>query len=133
VVPSFFEAIGRPDIPPALPDTSEQRNITPRVDVLSLVDYLKRMRDISDVRRDELVIAALNCEGKGPPLSSFLSGRLLRQLAEENADTYAYLDERFVPKGERFFRDALPKDDGKSGPHELPSVAAFELLLNSVI
>ena len=132
VVPLFFEAIGRPELAAGLPHLPAESNVTPKIDVLSLIDYFKRASNIPEARRDDLIARALSFEGQGLSVSNFLSGRLRRQLTDMYADSDTYPNHRFAPEGMDFFRDPLAEDDGVKGRHVLPEVPAIELLVNQV-
>ena len=132
VVPAFLAQAGLEHASAALDEGFLQDNVSPRIDVLSLVDLLQRSNHVGPDRRSALIAQALRCEGRGPLAGQFLSGRLLRRLSDAHQEDYSFLDARFASVGTRFFQDPLIEDDGREGENTLPEVAAVELLINDL-
>lgn len=134
IIPAFLNAVGLAEVAESIQPDTRMDNVSQRVDVLSLVDFLQRTRQIPPERKQVLIAGALSCQGTGQTLGAFISGHMRRKLALEHLGDYGFLDRRFSqPARKQFFEDPLPDDDGQKGPHLLPPVSAIELLVNEVI
>lgn len=134
VVPAFLGALGVGYLTRTVPPDHRKDNVSQRVDVLSLIDFLQRTRRLAPDKRQALISRSLDLEGVGPTLTEFLSGRLKRRLVRDHETEYAFLDRRFaVPGRAAFFTEPLPEDEGSEGNHVLPAVPAIDFLLNDVM
>lgn len=134
VLPLFLKAIGISSIQNILPDTEILANASPRIDALSLIDFLQRSEVIEHRRRNDIIAKTLNDGGSGLKIDKFLSGNLKLSLIEENLEDYCFLQKYFstLTNSSHFFSAPLPEDRGQNGPHFLPAISAIELLVNEI-
>ena len=135
MVANFMSVLGLGDVVTAFPTGAGSSNVSPRLDALSLIDFLQRSKGIDPAKRNKLINQAIAHGGTGTRLSDFVSGNFKAELVDENAEDYGFLSERFAAALGRsqFFAEECPREDGRTRLHQLLPVPAFELLINSLV